>query len=298
MTTRITNLTLSRGVLDDINRASARLAKTSQKLASGKELTRPSDNPTAVARALQLRTEMEGAQEFQRTVSEAQGWTDVTESAMSTITSALHRVRELTVQAGSDSAGPESRLNILQEINGLIDTVKTAANASYGGRYVFSGTETNEPPYTIGGPDGYAGDGQPILRQIGPGVTVQINQPGNAVIGDETGGLLFTMRQIAANLGTPGNPEALRTTSLTALDKNLDDLNAVRATVGATANRLEIAGSRLAEYEGTTLSLLSDTEDTDMAKTMIDYSVQQAALQAGLKAGASVVQVSLLDFLR
>jgi flagellin-like hook-associated protein FlgL len=35
-----------------------------------------------------------------------------------------------------------------------------------------------------------------------------------------------------------------------------------------------------------------------MAKAMIDFSVQQAALQAGLKAGSQVVQNSLLDFLR
>ena len=35
-----------------------------------------------------------------------------------------------------------------------------------------------------------------------------------------------------------------------------------------------------------------------MGKAMIDFSIQQAALQAGLQAGSRIVQNSLLDFLR
>src|SRR5690606_22820387 len=97
MPTRITSMTLARGVLHDVALASRRLAETQEKLSSGKELTRPSDNPAAVARALQLRAEMEGAKQHQRTVSEAQGWADVTDSALSTIADALQRARELVI---------------------------------------------------------------------------------------------------------------------------------------------------------------------------------------------------------
>jgi flagellar hook-associated protein 3 FlgL len=44
--------------------------------------------------------------------------------------------------------------------------------------------------------------------------------------------------------------------------------------------------------------MLSNTEDADMAKTLVDFSTQQAVYQSALNAGARVVQVSLLDFLR
>ena len=50
--------------------------------------------------------------------------------------------------------------------------------------------------------------------------------------------------------------------------------------------------------EEATLGQLSETEDADIAKTLIDFNSQQAAYQAALKAGASIVQVSLMDFLR
>ena len=47
-----------------------------------------------------------------------------------------------------------------------------------------------------------------------------------------------------------------------------------------------------------TIKSLSNTEDADMAKTLIDFSTQTSAYQAALKAGANIVQTSLMDFLR
>jgi len=55
---------------------------------------------------------------------------------------------------------------------------------------------------------------------------------------------------------------------------------------------------RLGQIEDATRSQLSDVEDADIAKTLIDFNSQQAAYQSALRAGASLVQTSLLDFLR
>ena len=82
------------------------------------------------------------------------------------------------------------------------------------------------------------------------------------------------------------------------LAPNLDTLLEVRARNGARSNRLESALSRLSEAEESTVKQLSQTEDADIAKTIIDFNSQQAAYQSALRAGASLVQVSLLDFLR
>lgn len=296
MGTRITSLTLSRNILSDVTLANTRLARTQQKLSSGKELTRPSDDPAAVGRALQLRTEMEGAQQYRRTVAEGIGWTDVTDSALSTITAALQRARELVVQGADDNSAGAGREAIAEELRGIIDSIKTAANASYGGRYVFGGTATDAAPFKAGADDAYYGDEERVGRQIGPGVAIDVNVHGREAIGDDDEGLLSVLRGVVAHLEADDGP-ALRN-DLGLLSGSLDDLNAVRATVGATANRLEVAADRLSQYEGTTLQLLSETEDADFAKTMMDFTIQQNAMQAGLRAGASIVQNSLLDFLR
>jgi flagellar hook-associated protein 3 FlgL len=293
---RITAMTMARNVLADLNAANARLGKAQEQLSSGKLLNRPSDDPSAVARAIKLRTDIEATQQYQQNASEAVGWTDVTDSALASISDALLRTRELTAQGANGAAGPESHQAISEELAGLIDTVKTAGNASYGGRYVFSGTATNVRPYATGGPDVYAGNDERVSREIGPGVALPVNISGREAIGDDTGGLLRTMRTILT--AAQGGDVATLSAQLDQLDVRLDELNAVRAKIGAVANRVEVAGSRLAEYEGTALQLLNDTESIDLAKTMIEYSVHQSAYQAGLKAGANIVQASLLDFLR
>jgi flagellar hook-associated protein 3 FlgL len=105
---------------------------------------------------------------------------------------------------------------------------------------------------------------------------------------------------VAAHLrsGNPADAELLRTSDITRIDANHDVLLGQLAEVGARANRLEVANGRLAEIEENVSDLLSQTEDADMAKTMVDFSMQQAVYQAALRSGANIVQASLLDFLR
>ena len=62
--------------------------------------------------------------------------------------------------------------------------------------------------------------------------------------------------------------------------------------------RLDAAKSRLSDIENTTTKLLSDTEDTDISQAIVDLTTQQNVYQAALKSGASIIQPSLLDFLR
>ena len=304
MTTRITSNMISRSVLNDLNEVSQRLAKTQQRMSSGKQITRASDDPYGTSRALTLRGDVAGTQQYQRNVSEATAWQNVTDAALSKITDAVHRARELAVQGASDSAGQSARNAAAAEIDQLIASVKQEANASYGGRYVFSGTATDIRPYDVNGADAYAGDAGTVAREIGPGVSVQVNVLGSTVLGQgqpaADGKLLNVLRDISDHLksGTVADANTLRTTDLKGLDANLDAISQARATVGATTNRLESADSRLQEVEGSLTKLLTDVEDADMAKTYVDFSMQQSVYQSALKAGANIVQQSLLDFLR
>ena len=304
MSTRITTMMISRSVLSDLNDVSNRLAKTQERLSSGKQITRPSDDPYGTSRALTLRGDVAGTQQYQRNVGEAEAWQNITDAALSKINDAVQRARELTIQSATDSAGQAARSSAAAEIDQLIETIKGEANASYGGHYVFSGTQTATKPYAVGGADTYAGDTAAVAREIGPGVSVQVNVVGQTLLGDGQGAadgkMLDVLRTIAQHLrgGTTADGNALRSTDIQGLDANLDALTQARATVGATTNRLEAADARLAEVEQSSTKLLSDVEDADMAKTLVDYSMQNSVYQSALHAGANIVQQSLLDFLR
>ncbi|HEX8752040.1 MAG TPA: flagellar hook-associated protein FlgL [Solirubrobacterales bacterium] len=303
MTIRITDSMVSRTILSDLGAADNRLALTQRRLASGKQLTRPSDDPFGTNRAIQLRGELEGTRQYRRNVNDGSGWATATEAALTRITDIVQRARELLVDGGNDSNGPVAREAIATEIDQLTESLKQEANATYGGRYVFAGTATETRPYELGAVDTYAGNAGSVARVIGAGVSVSINVSAHALLGDGQGAadnkLLDVMRDVSENLrgSTVADSEALRGTDLKRLDTNLDELTRVRAVVGATANRLEAAGARLDELEESSTDLLSKVEDTDMAETLVQYSTQKAAYESALRAGASIVQTSLLDFL-
>jgi len=309
MATRITNGMVQRNVLADLNSISAKLTRSQMKAASNKEISRPSDDPFNTSRAMALRTSLAGVQQYQSNVEDAMGWQDATEGALSSISDSVRRARDLLVRGGSDSSDQASRDAIAAEIEQIIEGIKQDANANYRGSFLFAGGETKTRPYEPGTVDDtYHGDGggvdagvAGIVREIGPGVTMTINVISRDLLGNgQAAGddkLLDTLRDAVDHLRA-GDGAAVRGTDLTRLDRNSEDLVALRASNGAKTNRLEAALSRLQEVEESTIGQLSVTEDADIAKTLIELNSQSAAYQAALRAGASIMQASLMDFLR
>src|ERR671939_228130 len=109
MSTRVTNQMISRSVLSELNDVSNRLAKTQQRMSSGKQITRASDDPYGTSRALSLRSDVAATQQYQRNVGEARAWQNITDAALSKITEASQRARDLLIQGASDAAGPAAR---------------------------------------------------------------------------------------------------------------------------------------------------------------------------------------------
>ena len=314
MSNRITTSMVQRNVLADINAVSAKLTRSQTKASSGKEIARPSDDPFGATQAMALRQTLAGNRQYQRNVQDGQGWTDETESALSDITANMNRARDLLVQGGNDATDQTSRNAIATELGQIIEAIKQAASQSYRGSYVFSGTATSTRPYPptstpyAAADDVYQGDDAGwdpavpgIIREIGPGVQMSINVVARQFLGDGQGAgdgkLLDVMRDAVDNLRA-GNSTALRGTDMDRMEQNFDLLLEVRAANGAKASRLDAAYSRLQQTEEATIGQLSTVEDADMAKTLIDLNSQTAAYQAALRAGANIVQSSLMDFLR
>jgi flagellar hook-associated protein 3 FlgL len=307
MSTRITTSMVQRNVLADLNAVSAKLTKSQMKAASGKEISKPSDDPFHAAQAMSLRGGLAGVQQYQRNVQDAQGWAEMTEDALDDITQNASRARDLLVQGGTDSIDQTGRNSIASELDQLIEGIKQGASKTYRGSYLMAGSATSARPYVSGADDTYKGDAgglnpavPGIVREIGPGVTMTINTVGSDVLGNgqaaADGKLLNVLRDAADHLRA-GDSASLRA-DLSKLDTNMDHVLEVRAANGARAQRLDAALSRLQETEETTTKQLSDTEDADIAKTLIELNSQTAAYQAALRAGANLVQASLMDFLR
>jgi flagellar hook-associated protein 3 FlgL len=318
MTTRITSSMMARHSLGDIDNNANRLDRATRELSSQKRILQASDDPIGTQRAINARAELASNTQYQTNISQAQGVLATSDTALSDVADLLRRARDLTVQAANDTVDAESRKSIALEIDQIAAQLKTVGNTTFGGVYVFSGTATTTRPYdttTVPPVDAYSGDAGSMAREIGPGVSVAVNtQLGsgdppilgrgggtdpNTGLSTGDGGLLATLRTLADNLraGTPAASNALKTTDLAALDRNLDTVTAAQASVGATVNRLDAAHSRLEANNVASTDLLSDTEDVDFAQATINYSTAQTVYQASLAVGAKIIQPSLLDFL-
>jgi flagellar hook-associated protein 3 FlgL len=316
MSMRVTNNVMTNRLLADLRAGYARMAQTQDQISSGKRINKPSDDALGAARARLQRAELEGIERHRAGAGTATSWLDASETALSRVNDQLQRARELVVQGANGTLSKTDRSRIADEIDQLAASAKDVMSIRVGDTYIFSGTDTTQPPYTAAGGDAYLRNTATILRDVGPGVSIQLNAQvptvpsgtapltGRAILGDGPGAadgrVLDTLRTIAAHLrsGAAADVQALGTTDLQALDANLRAVTDARAAVGATQNRVDAAITRLDDLEATGKTVLSDIEDTDLAQALSDLSMQQTAYQAALRSGAQIIQPSLMDFLR
>jgi flagellar hook-associated protein 3 FlgL len=304
MTGRITDAMLTGATLNDLNSSLGSLERSAAELSSGKTILEPSDNPYGASHAIDLQSQLDGLSSYASSVQDGISWTQAASGAMSNIATVVQRVRELVLEASNGTNNAGDLANISTEIGQLTETIKQDANTQFAGQFVFSGTQTSTPPWAQGeAGDEFKGNTETIARLFGPNATVVVNTDLSSVLGSgkesKDGKLLDVLRTIQQHLGeaTPESRATLSTKDLKALDASMDGLSELQSEVGSATNQLQAASSRIEALQGSIEKGLSSTIDTDIAKTTIEYSNQQAAYEAALRAGANIVQESLLNFL-
>ncbi len=303
MYNRITGTMLTGSTLNDINSALAKLQRSSNELSSGRKILEPSDNPYGASHSIDLQSQLDGLSSYTSSVNDGISWTQTAEGALSGMGQALQRVRQLLISAGNGTTSQADLSNIATEVTQLTEAIKQAANTQYAGQYVFAGTLTSTPPYEHGENDEYQGNTGTVSRSIGAGATLQVNSDLSSILGNGTaaadGKTLDVLRTIVGHLteGTAEGRAALTTTDLKALTTNIEGLLQLQSNNGSATNQLQAAASRIESLQITITGALSDTLNTDVAQATIAYSTQQAAYQSALRASATIVQESLLNFL-
>jgi len=81
------------------------------------------------------------------------------------------------------------------------------------------------------------------------------------------------------------------------IDRHAENAMRERTQLASRMRRLEMMQERLEQDEVSYTKLLSDNEDTDMAKTYMLHAMAEAAYNASLKAGANIIQLTLANFI-
>ena len=304
MTDRITPAMVTASTLEDLNSSLGSLERTTNELSSGKTILEPSDNPYGSSEVIDLQSQLDGLSAYASNTQDGISWESTAGSAMSSINEVTQRVRELLLQ-GSNGTYNQGDLNTMaNEVEQMAEAVKQDANTQYAGQYVFAGTLTTTPPYKPGAEDEYQGNAETVSRAVGQGASVTISTNISTLLGSGEasgdGELLDTLRTIAQHLrgGTAEDRNALSTSDLQSLDTNIETLRQLQATAGSATDQLQTALIRNEDLQTSVTESLSNVDDINVAATTVAYSNEQAAYEAALRAGATIVQESLLNFLQ
>jgi flagellar hook-associated protein 3 FlgL len=297
ISSRVTDSGMTTRALGDLQRSQARSQKLTTQISGGKLLTRPSDSPTGTVTSLQLRGEVRATQQYSRNANDGLGWLGTIQDRLGDTSTSIIRVRDLTVQALNEVNTDESRTALAVEIDNIRDTLLGQANAEYMDRPVFGGTTPGGLSYDVTTGD-YVGNAYQTTRTVGPNSKVRIETTGPEAFGQPGSDTeLFTvLKTLSQNIRDNDN-NALNT-SLENLDSAHDLLKSTLADVGARYNRVSQMKQSADDHLVSVSSQLSDIEDVDLPKAMMELQIQQTSYQAALAATAKVIQPSLIDFLR
>lgn len=297
MTTRITPRTTQQTAIDNLGRTLNRMAQLQEQLASGKSLNRPSDSPIKTVEAMQYRSEIRRSDQFMRNANDGLNWLGMADNTLTSMLSVAGRVKELVIQGMNGSTDAIQRGNIAEEIDTLHATLVGQANAKYLDRPIFAGNSDQISAYDQSG--GFVGSKDDVIeRRIGPNQKVRVNLTGPEVFGGDgiDGGNLFeVVAQIAQHLRT--DPAGL-SAGLEKFNERLVTLQNQLGAVGARYNQVDGMKARAEEQQVTMKNGLSEVENIDLPKTIVDLQLQEIAYKSALSATSRVIQPSLLDFLR
>ncbi|WP_264739635.1 flagellar hook-associated protein FlgL [Cytobacillus firmus] len=285
---RVTQSMLSNNMLRNLSNSYSRLDKLQDQISTQKKFTKPSDDPVAAMMGMNYRTDLNRIQQFTRNIGEVRNWVDSTDDALDKGVLALQRIRELTLQASNGTLEEDQRKAVAEEVKQLKEHLQNIGDTQVGGKYIFNGNQTNVRPSESGFQSGT------IELEVFSGIKIPVNTEGKALFGDmlsEDGDIQKLITALESN--DPAVRDMLDT-----VDKNIDNFLSARALIGAKQNRVELMEDRLSQQEVFSTRILSDNEDIDMEKAIIELTTQESIHRAALSVGARIIQPSLTDFLR
>ena len=220
-----------------------------EKISSGKKINSAKDNPLKIEQSENFRMQIRALEMANKNLQDSSSMIQVADTAMGTISEALIRMKELTVQAASEVTNEDDRKIIQSEIDELVSYINdTAKNTEFNGnKLLVNGnvTDNSKPDY--------------VEMQIG----------GN--VGDSIGIPFFNVSSETLGIDKLDVVDDA-TKALNSIDEALKDVNGCRAKYGAVQNRLEnsieITSSASYIYEKSS----SDINDADIALEMAEIA--------------------------
>lgn len=329
---RVTNRMLSNNYMRDMNRNLSSLQKINSQLSSGKEISRPSDNPFKVARSMQLNSNINTNNQYNENIKDTINHLQTTDEALAQATEVVQRIRELMVSAGNSAYGSDEKKAITDELNEKYSELTQILNTNFDGKYIFGGTKTSSKPLDIAedprtgnkimyyvdkngdeidaNSDDYYMTNQMnmlngrLMVEVSQGVTMEYNVAATDILNftSDNGkkiNVMDLLKDITDNLKSEDTTDQNKV-----INENLEDIDSVisnllrlRSEVGAKQNRMESAKSKNEDETYNMKDILSQTEDIDFTQKVMEYEIMYTVYTASLQVSSKVLTKTLMDFL-
>ena len=234
------------------------LDKSLQRLSSGSRITSSGDDAAGLAISENLIAQVRGLRQAKRNAQDGISLIQVSEGGLNEISNMIIRLRELAVQAASDTVGDTERRFADREFQSLKEEIDRIANA----------TEFNGTPLL----NGRAG-----ILEFQVGTRNNPNLDRIVYNGEEANATLSALKlggeSVATKLGAQ--------TSLAVIDDALVQVNSIRADLGAMQNRLQSTINNLSISDENLSAANSRIRDVDVAAESSELTRDNILLQAG-----------------
>lgn len=242
------------------------LSKAMEQLSTGKRINGAKDDAAGLSISQIMTAQIRGLNQAVRNANDGISLLQTADGAMIEQSNMLQRMRELAVQAGSDTVTASQKGYLQNEFKALRDEInRIGANTQWNDRNLIDGT---------GGIEGGSGVYKFQVGSItGATSTISVDIP-NA---KSTGGTAPIYSAINSDDISAANGAS---TAITNLDTALAAANLARSKIGAGINQLTYAADNLSNISMNTAASRSRIEDTDYAQASTELARTQIIQQA------------------
>jgi flagellar hook-associated protein 3 FlgL len=293
---RITQRLLINSAIYHLQENQQAVDKARVQIATGRRVVTPDDDPQSAQQALNARSHLESVQSSLRNLEFSKDWMGATELAQDQLVKVLSSARVLGLQGANDSNSASERQVMASQVREQFKQVVDLANTDYRGQYVFGGFRIDQQPFTI--TDGtamtvdYNGDDGSIVHEIEPGSQMTVNVPGSDAAFGNAFQALATLAHAMENNDTAGIRNAIND-----IDNASERMTQLEATMGSRASTVDAAKSRLQQFQTNLESLVSQSQNVDMAEAALNESSYEIGYQATLTVMSKSMPRSLFDYI-
>lgn len=256
------------------------MGESMAKLASGYRINKAADDAAGLAISENNRGELRSLSQAKRNANDGVSMLQVAEGGMNEVSNILIRLKELSVQAASDTIGNVERSFSNREYTELVQEIdRITASTEFNGVKLLQGDELNgSENFTI---HVGAGDKEGVD-------TMSINLKGMAISATGENGLNLSSE--GAQIG-PGMDENAMESSFTRdqaagklkeIDSALEKISSIRSEIGAKQNRLNATISNLAITHENVSAANSRIRDVDYASETAEFTQSKILQQSGM----------------